>query len=359
MDSAALDAILNDTAPAASVDTGADTTVDTGSSSVGFEQETAVPPKAPAPIDEVTDPDLKWDEEDDTGAGEPEDKAPDQQDDDELAKIEEKNKWMKGRLAPVKDKLSRAEQEVAALRAENEALKSGRPAQQAPVQEAQDLESYVNQQPVIVELNSRLAELDKQADSLTEKQYIDIKLELLSELKLQKRDIVGAVQNHYAQQHQQIAKTEEKIFSDYTSTVLAAKEEYPDIDKALDRLNKNAGNLDLEIRRSLIFEGDKINPIAADLVNIIGNDKKAMGYLIAQTKLAKQTGRVPTQAIEYIGRLKARIQSDKSSSMEAPDVGVSQRRSGMPKEVRTHSATEPVDLQAWAREAVKSGKRPW
>ena len=352
MDSAALDAILNDTsADSKPVDTSAETDVSDGA------------PKDKAPVaDEVVDPDLAWDEDDSGNEGEPEDKAPDQQDDDELAKIEEKNKWMKGRLAPVKDKLTKAEQELAALRAENEALKAGKPAASAPQAQAQDLEQFVESQPSVVALNQQLALLDSKADELTEKQYIDAKMELLSELKMEKRDIVNSVRQHYAQQHQQIAQSEEKIFADYTSAVLAKKEEYPDIDKALDRLNRNAGNLDLEIRRSLIFDGNGISPLAAELVNVIGNDKKAMSYLIAQTKLAKQTGRVPVQAIEYIGRLKSKIQSERGS--DAPDVDETynasrQRRPGVPKDVRSHSVGESTDLQAWAQAAIKSGKRPW
>lgn len=44
---------------------------------------------------------------------------------------------------------------------------------------------------------------------------------------MEKRDIVNSVRQHYAQQHQQVAASEEKIFSDYTAAVLAKKEEYP------------------------------------------------------------------------------------------------------------------------------------
>lgn len=359
MDSTALEQILNEpdtqveTKPV--VETLADTQVEDQPAKVSTAPESA------------EDPDLKWDEDEVVEDKEPEDKAPDQQDDSDLAAIEEKNKWMKGRIAPMKEKLSKAEQELAALRAENEALKSGKPAQTQPeVQnQVQDLDQFVNSQPSVVALQAQLKELDAKADDLTEKEYIDQKLEILSELKLEKREIANAVKQYQANQHQELARTEAKIADDYIASVLAKKEEYPDIDKALDRLNKNAGNLDLEIRRSLIFEGNGINPLAADLVNIIGNDKKAMGYLIAQTKLAKQTGRVPTQAIEYIGRLKARIQSEKSAGgSEAPDIeetvqASKQRKPGIPKEVRSHSASEPVDLQAWAREAIKAGKTPW
>lgn len=359
MDSTVLEGILNEPDTQVETKPAVETLAD-----IQVEEK---PAKASTAPDSVDDPDLKWDEDEVTEDKEPEDKAPDQQDDAELAAIEEKNKWMKGRLAPVKEKLSKAEQELAALRAENEALKSGKPAQSQPeVQnQAQDLDAFVNSQPAVVALQAKLKELDEKADNLTEKEYIDQKLELLSDLKIEKREIANAVKQYHNQQHQQLAQVEAKIVDDYTSVVMAKKEEYPDIDKALDRINKNAQNLDTEIRRSLVFEGDAINPLAGELVNIIGNDKKAMGYLIAQSKLAKQTGRIPTQAIEYIGRLKARIQSEKNaSSMEAPDVeetvtAAKQRKPGVPKEVRSHSASEPVDLQAWAQESIKAGKRPW
>ena len=84
MDSAVLDGILNEpdtqveTKPA--VETLADTQVE------------EKPAKASTAPDSVEDPDLKWDEDEVTEDKEPEDKAPDQQDDAELAAIEEKNK---------------------------------------------------------------------------------------------------------------------------------------------------------------------------------------------------------------------------------------------------------------------------
>lgn len=349
MDPSVLANILNETetsAPVADTAPVADV-LDTG------DQETETKPKTEAPVDT----DLQWDDEGDKSE-EPEMRAPDQQDDAELAKIEEKNKWMKGRLAPVKEKLTKAEQELAALRAENEALKSGRP--QAPQEQAPaDLDTWINAQPSVAALQAKLAELDKKADDLTEKQYIDAKLELLSDLKQEKRDLANAVEQHYQQQYHQVASAEQQIFNDYTKAVLAKKEEFPEIDKAFERVNKNAGNLDLEIRRSLIFEGNGISPMAAELVNIIGNDKQAMSYLIAQSKLAKQTGRVPVQAIEYIGRLKSKIQAEAS---EAPDVDATiarSRKPGVPKEVRNHTTSEATDLQAWARNALKNNQRPW
>lgn len=345
------------------------------------EQETPAQTKAPAEVASEenetqgndtnsskgeVDSALQWDDEEETNEKEPETKAPDQQDDEELAKIEEKNKWMKGRLAPVKEKLTKAEQELAALRAENEALKAGKAPEKKEEAEQQtqyaDLDAYVNDQPSIKALSAKLKELDSKADDMTEKEYIDQKLEILSDLKIEKREIATAVKQHYQRQAEEMRNAEVRVVQDYEKAVLSTKETYPEIDKALARLNKNAPNLDLEIRRSLILEGNQINPLAGDLVHVIGNDKQAMSYLIAQSRLAKQTGRVPTQAIEYIGRLKAAILAEKSNGGEAPDVEQTlskTRKPGMPKEVRSHSASEPKDLQDWARTALKKGERPW
>lgn len=67
---------------------------------------------------------------------------------------------------------------------------------------------------------------------------------------------------------------------------------------------------------------------------------------------------MPVQAIEYIGRLKARSRArwDLMPSMlrilTAPS---RQRKPGVPKDVRSHAAAETTDLQAWAQAAIKSG----
>lgn len=322
-------------------------------------------------VEKNYDPDMVWDDEsnvDDQGDdGEPENRAPDQQDDAELAAIEEKNKWMKGRLAPVKEKLSKAEEELARLRAENEQLKAGKPAEKAPEVQSQapaTLDEFIESQPTVQALTAKLKELEANAENMTQGDYIDQRLEILSELKIEKREIASAIKAQQNAQVRAVAQAEEKIATDYKTAVMSKKEEYPEIDKAFNRIEKNAQHLDINIRGMLVFEGDKINPMAAELVNIIGNDKDALGYLIAQSKLAQKSGRPPVQAIEYLGRLKARIQSERESAetMQAPDIDVqlSRRKPGLPKEVRNSSTEgESKDLQRWARDAIKAGKRPW
>lgn len=213
---------------------------------------------------------LEWDEDDENKEEneEEEGKAPDQVDDkseEELAKIEERNKWMKGRLAPVKEKLSKAEQELAALRAENEALKAGKaPEKQeetpAP-QNHQSLDEYINAHPAVKELSDKLKELDAKADDMTEKEYVDAKMDILSDLKLTKRELSNQIRYAQEAQMRQVQEAESKIEKDYDSAVLARKEDYPDIDKALNRVKKNAANLDVNIRGMLVFDGDKINQI--------------------------------------------------------------------------------------------------
>ena len=321
------------------------------------------------PVQVPTDPDLQWDDDDDVP--EPPDKAPDELVDADLQAIEEKNKWMKGRLAPVKEKLTKAEQELERLRQENEALKSGRaPAPEVPTAPAPTtVDEYVNSHPAVKDLEAKLAALKEQADKgeITEGDYVDQRTDILTDVKVIKRDIVNSIRANQAQQQYAVQQQEAKIEKDFHDAVFQKKDEYPEIDKAYNRVLKNAQHLDINIRASLILDpaGSKVNEDVGDLVNIIGNDKEAMGYLIAQSKIAAKTGRVPVQALEYLGRLKARVAAEKaaSESSEPPDVDAQVtrvRKPGLPRVIRATPNNEGVaDLSSWAKAAVKAGQRPW
>lgn len=321
------------------------------------------------PVQVPTDPDLQWDDDDDVP--EPPDKAPDELVDADLQAIEEKNKWMKGRLAPVKEKLTKAEQELERLRQENEVLKSGRaPATEAPTApQPTTVDEYVNSHPAVKELSEKLAALKEQADKgeITEGDYVDQRTDILTDVKVIKRDIVNSIRANQAQQQYAVQQQEAKIEKDFQEAVFSKKEEYPEIDKAYNRVLKNAQHLDINIRASLILDptGSKVNEDVGDLVNIIGNDKEAMGYLIAQSKIAAKTGRVPVQALEYLGRLKARVAAEKAAaeSSEPPDVDAQVtrvRKPGLPRVIRATPNNDGVaDLSSWAKAAVKAGQRPW
>ncbi len=321
--------------------------------------------------DESDDPDMKWDDEEESEDTHPENttKAPDEQDDEDLKKLEERNKWMKHRLAPAIERAKKAEEEAAKLKAELDALKGGKPteAPQKPAEQPQDINAFIETVPEVVALNEKLKALNENADNMTEGEYIDAKLEILSDLKITKREIARQVADYQQNQMKAVQEAEAKIETDWKNTIMSKKEEYPEIEKAYGRVVKNAENLHVEIRRALILDGDTINPLAGDLVNIIGNDKKAMSYLIAESKLSAQTKRFPVKAIEYIGRLKARIESEKSTKgPEAPDIEESMskapsRKAGMPRELRQHSSNDgaPKDMLKWAAEAHKKGERPW
>ena len=327
-------------------------------------------PKAQAK-DESDDPDMKWDDEEESEDTHPENttKAPDEQDDEDLKKLEERNKWMKHRLTPAIERAKKAEEEAAKLKAELDALKGGKPteAPQKPAEQPQDINAFIETVPEVVALNEKLKALNEKADNMTEGEYIDAKLEILSDLKITKREIARQVADYQQNQMKAVQEAEAKIETDWRNTIMSKKEEYPEIEKAYGRVVKNAENLHAEIRRVLILDGDTINPLAGDLVNIIGNDKKAMSYLIAESKLAAQTKRFPVKAIEYIGRLKARIESEKSTKgPEAPDIEESMskapsRKAGMPRELRQHSSNDgaPKDMLKWAADAHKKGERPW
>jgi len=323
--------------------------------------------------EEPTDPDLQWDEDGTEEGSEPpdaHDTAPDQQTDDDLDAIEERNKWMRGRLAPVKHKLTEAEAELARLRAENEHLRGGKPPaeQEADVAQPRNVDEYVASHPEVQRLSKALHDLEGEADKLTMGEYQDRKLDILTDLKIAKREVMRAITDTVRNQQQAAAAAEVKVVTDFRAAVLAKKEELPDVEKALGRLERNAGNLHMEIRRSLILDDrGNINPEAAELVHEIGNDKQALSYLIAQSRAAAQGRRVPTAALEYLGRLKERIRSrqDQPAPDQSGDTGVRVRehvrRPTVPREVRASppNASGPADLQAWAQKALKSGERPW
>lgn len=328
----------------------------------------------PAPKPEKpVDPDLKWDddEEQEDKPDVVDDPAPDQVTDAELTAIEERNRWMKGRLAPVKTKLTAAEAENARLKAELEALKAGSsapPVAPAAVDAPKTLDEYVSKHPDVVALETQLRELEDKADSMTMGEYTDARLDILSDLKLAKREIKHAVISRQQAEAASVAQAETRIQSDFETAVLSKKDELPGIDIALKRLDKNASNLDPEIRRAIVLDGDKINPLAAELVHIIGNDRQAMSYLLSQSKAAQHSGRVPLSAIEYLGRLKAKIIADRQAAPddEAPDVETTvasapRRRASVPREIRTavNDGNDQKDLKSWAQDMIKAGKRPW
>jgi hypothetical protein len=322
------------------------------------------------------DPDMVWDDDEDgheTSPSEEEvekdaNKAPDQISEEELNKIEDRNKWMKGRIAPVKQKLSKAEAEIERLKAENEQLKGGKTQSNvnSDVSKGQTshttIDDIVNNDPNVVELSNKLKKLEDDASNMTEKEYIDQKLDIISDLKMIKREIATNYQREITKQQEAIVNAENKIKSDLDNIIMAKKDIYPDIEKAYNRVIKNADKIDVEIRRAMIMENGNVNSNAGDIVNIIGNDPQAMSYLIAQSKIAKQSGRYPTAAIEYIGRLKAKI-SETLVDTPAPDVDETinnaRRKPGIPKDVKSHSVGDPEDLSEWARKAIKSGQRPW
>ena len=340
---------------------------------------------APDPVEEVVDTpsndvpeidnspeELIWDDE------EPSDESPDKgtevvsedeedEDDEELRKIEEKNKWMKERLAPTKKKLTRAEEEIARLRSELESFKANKPVDKVEnnTKSVTSIEEYVEQ---VISNDSIVNKLQKDFEELENKDGVTNGelVRAAAKLEARKEILEGQVRSTIAYNQKQAIEYENKIADDFTKSVLAKKEEYPDIDKALSRVEKNAASLNIDIRRALIMndEGTGINKLTPDLVNLIGNDKKALGYLIAQSKLAAKTGRTPVAALEYIGRLKSRIQNAPMNNMKAPDEDDEYtapiKKQTLPKVIRnTPAGGDPVDLSSWAKEAVKRGERPW
>lgn len=372
-----LEAILNDETPEQSQQKPVETQENTKPENThGYDDDDDNPPETNTKPktqekDESDDPDMKWDDESDEPDTHPEttSKAPDELEDDDLQKIEERNKWMKNRLTPAIERAKKAEEEAAKLKAELDALRGGKApeAPQKPAEQPRDLNAFIETVPEVVALNEKLKALNEKADNMTEGEYIDAKLEILSDLKITKREIARQVVEYQQTQEKAVREAETKIEADWKNTVLAKKEDYPEIEKAYNRVVKNAENLHTEIKRVLVLDGDAINPLAGDLVNIIGNDKKAMSYLIAESKLAAQTKRFPVKAIEYIGRLKARIESERSSKgPEAPDIEESMsrapsRKAGLPREMRQTSSNEgaPKDMLKWAADAHKKGERPW
>lgn len=287
----------------------------------------------------------------------------DEKSEEELKAIEERNKWMKHRLAPVKDKLTKAEQELEKLRQENAQLKgTSKPPEATPAPTVQAPANTIND---LVERDPSVIALATEFHALEGKEGVTNGELMLAASRLNtRRELLAAtIQQNIAAQTQAVQKAEKAIIDDLQKGIAEKKEVYPDIDLAYKRINNNTEHLHIDIRRALLMDdnGDKVSELAPDLIHAIGTDKEALGYLIAQSKLATNQKRTPVAALEYIGRLKANIQKPDAPSV-APDLVASAPRKpsvGFPRKVRSTPVSDPVDLNAWATKAVKEGKAPW
>lgn len=281
---------------------------------------------------------------------------------EELNSLEEKNHWMKKRLGPVKDKLEKANTELARLQAEVESLKAGKsqsPAPQVPKEALESLDAFVSHQ---VESDASIKKLQTELDELLNNANgVDNFIQKVASLEARldvRRELVAEKIKAEVENSQNLAAQEEaKILSEYDAKIEALKEVHPKIEKAKSRLVAKAADLHLEIRKAIIFDEN-----AGELTWKIGQDPKNIEFLIEASKVAEKTGQYPTEALKYLGRLSASIESkdskeDKPKTPVAPD-----RKKNIPKNIKSSqvgNSNEPDDLNDWAEKAVRENRRPW
>lgn len=310
--------------------------------------------------DKETD-DLPWDTEDDE-----EDKKEepvDEEDEEELKKLELSEKWRQKRLNKELDKRKAAEEENARLKAELESFRkpvreeskteTTKPIYENPKTVDEYVGNLIFQDPVIVELAKREQYIKSHKDEFADMgEYADalssIQTDLKTEIKFKDREI-----REYLSREQNNAYTEEKKIEDtYTKKIESVKELYPQVLKAKEELTKVAGQLHVEIRRALVMDEN-----SGELTWALGSSKKNINYLLEASKMAETNGRLPIDAIKFIGRLSSEINKGKDVGTVDADVRNVKDDKVLPKTIkqRPGRANDENDPVQWAK-AVREGK---
>lgn len=343
--------------------------LESSSTSDNTETEKKAPQKEKGESKKVVEEDGFVDDEEDEKKSEEnseesneDDEVLEDSEEEELVSLEEKNRWMKKRLGPVKDKLEKANTELARLQAEVESLKAGKsqqPAPQVPQEALESLDAFVTHQvdsdPSIKKLQTELDELLNNANGVDN--FIQKVASLEARLDVRREMVAEKVKAEVENSQNLAAQEEARILSEYDAKVDALKEVHPKIEKAKSRLIAKAADLHLEIRKAIIFDDN-----AGELTWKIGQDPKNIEFLIEASKAAEKTGQYPIEALKYLGRLSASIESkdskeDKPKTPVAPD-----RKKNVPKNIKSSqvgNSNEPDDLNDWAEKAVRENRRPW
>lgn len=286
---------------------------------------------------------------------------------EELARIEEKNKWMKGRLAPVKEKLTKAEQELAVLRDENAKLKAGtaqKPVAEVPAEARESIDAFVAYQvenhPDIKKLQDEIKDIIENADK--HDNYIQKLTSAEAKLEVKKDLLAERVKAEVENYNSTIVAEEAKLQENFEASINALKEVHPKIDKAKARLDARVPDLHVEIRKAIVM-----NDNAGELVWKLGANPQNIEYLVEASKKATESGTLPIDALKFIGKLEARIEAEKSGNTETPSKPATQNKPApakkpVPKNLKSPqggSSDDVGDLYEWANSAVKKGDRPW
>lgn len=311
---------------------------------------------------DVEESDLPWnDDTDEDKETITTDEDNDDEDEEELKKLELQEKWRLKRLNKELDKRKAAEEENARLKAELESLRKPvieepkRPVVKPIYENPKTIDEYVGnlifQDPRIIELANKeqyirshkeeFADMGEYADALS-----SIQTDLKTEIKFKDREVREQLSKEQSSQEAE----EIAIGKNYDQKIESVKELYPNVNKAKDELNKVADKLHIEIRRALVMDEN-----SGELTWALGSSKKNINYLLEASNLANKTGRLPVDAIKFIGRLSSEITKDKIP--DDTDVRIAKQDKVLPKTIkqrpgRSNDENDPVQ---WAK-AVKEGK---
>lgn len=211
--------------------------------------------------------------------------------------------------------------------------------------------NLIFQDPRIIELANKeqyirshkeeFADMGEYADALS-----SIQTDLKTEIKFKDREVREQLSREQSNQEAE----EIAIGKNYDQKIESVKELYPNVNKAKDELNKVADKLHIEIRRALVMDEN-----SGELTWALGSSKKNINYLLEASNLANKTGRLPIDAIKFIGRLSSEITKDKI--VDDTDVRIAKQDKVLPKTIkqrpgRSNDENDPVQ---WAK-AVKEGK---
>lgn len=310
----------------------------------------------PAPETDDEDDDTPWGSDDtvvdDPNAGD--------EDTEEFAKLEASEKWRVKRLNKEIEAKKAAEAEAAALKAELEALKSGKekPAEtedKAPRFDAQEFEQVLREHdPYIKALHERIELVKSNKDKFeTMADYADALTELTAEYKSEIKDRKREYNEHQRAQASTVQQTETKIVNDFYSAIDSLKEVYPQIEKARDVINANADKLHVDIRRALLLDEHK-----GELAWAIGSSKKNLQYLIEESAIAARTGQTPIGALKLLGKMSDEVGTvKKPASVAAPQAPVQRTKpAGVPKTMKARAPNgtyEDMDPYTWATKVAR------
>lgn len=334
----------------------------------------SAPEPAERPEPEETDTEVQDDDDSPWGSDDkPAKTAEDDDDEDEVKLKSDEPEYLKQKAINESWKAKRIEKELKAAKEELAKFRSAQSQVQeapkvAPVQIAPEIPQHIRAKikdnldhiifsdPEMIELANKEAEIKKNVNNY---ETLGDYAEALTDIQTEFKSKHLAARQYMQQYNEQVKQTENanvaKIMDDFTSKVNAVKDQYPQVEKAVEYLNKNADKLHIEVRRALLLDEN-----AGELAWHLGSSKKAMDLLIKSSEVATKNKSIPTDALMYIGELKGRI---KSKTTEAPAESTV-HKPAVPKVIKSSQSNVgkdmPEDLLKWGKQAREGKvKMPW